>query len=154
MKICKLRKTKRREKAGSVWPYRLRGGADNEDSNHQSFAQSMKNLEESISPMVMKAIENAKFHGIQLHHGVQNQANGDCLFESVLDSINTRICFDESYEGTPAYWRDIWMSRTEDIGFDDWNLGGLSLEEWKAGFQKLRQSGTYELELGIWCQQE
>ena len=92
--------------------------------------------------MVTKAIGNAAFHGIDLHHGVKNLANGDCLFESILDSINTRDCFKESFDGTPAYWRQIWMSNIEDIAFDDWN-GGLSPEEWKSGFETLKLSGTY-----------
>ena len=39
------------------------------------------------------------------------------------------------------------MSKIEDIAFDDWN-GGLSPEEWKAGFERLKLSGTYELALG------
>ena len=97
--------------------------------------------------MVTKAIGNAAFHGIDLHHGVKNLANGDCLFESIVDSINTRDCFKESFDGTPAHWRNIWMSNIEEIAFDEWN-GGLSPEEWKAGFETLKQSGTYELVLG------
>jgi hypothetical protein len=84
---------KKPPKEDDIRPYRLRGGADKEDTNHLKYAQALKNLEESISPMVTKAIENAAFHGIDLHHGVKNLANGDCLFESILDSINTRDCF-------------------------------------------------------------
>ena len=39
------------------------------------------------------------------------------------------------------------MSNIEEIAFDERN-GGLSSEEWKAGFEALKQSGTYELVLG------
>ena len=86
-----------------IWPYRLRGGADRQDTNEVTIEKSLLNLEESISPMIKKAIQNAHFHGIHLRQGVKNLANGDCAFESVLDSINTRACFGETYEGTPAY---------------------------------------------------
>jgi hypothetical protein len=129
-----------------IWPYRLRGGADKQATNEVNIEQSLLNLEESISPMVSRAIQNAEIHGIHLHHGVRNLANGDCAFETVLDSISTQTCFGETFEGTPAYWRNIWMTEIEKIAFNDWN-GGMSIEEWKAGFEVLKRSGTYELAL-------
>ena len=97
--------------------------------------------------MVKKAIKNAEAHGINLYHGVGNLANGDCAFESIIDSISTRPCFGETYDGTPAYWRKVWMSEIEKIAFEEWN-GGLSLQEWRAGFEVLKQPGTYEFTLG------
>ena len=131
-----------------IWPYRwLRGGADRQDANEVTIEQSLLNLEESIAPMINKAIQNAQFHGIHLRQGVKNLANGDCAFETVLDSINTQTCFAETFPGTPAYWRNIWMSEIETIAYQGWN-GGLTLEEWKHGFDILKQSGTYELTLG------
>ena len=131
-----------------IWPYRrLRGGADRQDANEVTIEQSLLNLEESIAPMINKAIQNAQFHGIHLRQGVKNLANGDCAFETVLDSINTQTCFAETFPGTPAYWRNIWMSEIETIAYQGWN-GGLTLEEWKHGFDMLKQSGTYELTLG------
>ena len=135
--MCRFRKV-----YSSIWPYRLRGGADEE-----SIGQTLKNLEESTSPIVKKAIANGKFHGINLYQGVRNLANGDCAFESVIDSINTRSCYEDSFDGTPEYWRHIWMSEIEQIGFKKWN-GGMSLQEWKAGFEMLKQPGTYECTLG------
>ena len=94
--------------------------ADNEDTNLLNIVESLENKEESITPiMVTKAIENAAFHGIHLSHGVKNLDNGDCLFESIIDSINTRDCFQESFDGTPAHWRNIWMSNIEEIAFDE-----------------------------------
>ena len=80
---------KKLKKVNPVWPYRLRGGADHEDSDILRIAQALKNLDESISPMVAKAIENAVFHGIHLRQGIKNIAKGDCIFESVIDSVNT-----------------------------------------------------------------
>ena len=130
-----------------IWPYRLRAGADRQDTNEVTIEKSLLDLEESISPMIKKAIQNAHFHGIQLRQGVTNLANGDCAFESVLDGINTRACFGETYEGTPAYWRNVWMSKVEKIAFHEWN-NGMSIQEWKDSFEVLKQAGTYEVALG------
>ena len=130
-----------------IWPYRLRGGADRNLINEDNIEQSLLNIEESISPMVKTAIQNAEIHGIHLKHGVRNLANGDCAFETVLDSINTRTCFGETFDGTPAHWRKIWMSEIEKVAFSEWNMG-MSLEEWTANFEVLKQSGTYEFVLG------
>ena len=97
--------------------------------------------------MILQAIENAQFHGINLKHGVTNVVSGDCIFESVIDSINMQDCFEESLDGTPDLWRYEWMSETENIAFKEWN-GGLSVEDWKSQFRKLKQSGVYEQSLG------
>ena len=37
-----------------IWPYRLRGGADRQDTNEVTLEKSLLNLEESISPMIKK----------------------------------------------------------------------------------------------------
>ena len=74
-------------------------------------------------------------------------ANGNCAFESIIDSISTRTCFGETFEGTPDYWRNVWMTTIENIAFDEWH-GNLSLEEWKAEFEVLKRSGMYEVQLG------
>ena len=87
------------------------------------MAHSLGNIAESLAPMLEKAIQNAKFHGINLHPGVRNLANGDCAFETVIDSISTRPCFDEVYQGTPEYWRRVWVSEVEQVGYKDWNGG-------------------------------
>ena len=144
MRNCKLKKKNKRH---PFWPYRLSGGAGSDDDDQTSIEQHLKYLKESISPMIDKAIENAEFHGINLHHGVSNMANGNCAFESIIDSISTRTCFGETFEGTPDYWRNVWMKNIEDIAFDDWH-GNLSLDEWKAEFKLLRQPGMYEVKLG------
>jgi hypothetical protein len=97
--------------------------------------------------MVNMAISCAKSHGINVHRGVVNMGNGNCAFETMIDSINTRTCFEETFDGSPGYWRKVWMTEVEKIAFDSFN-GGLSRAEWKEGWEKLKQSGTYEYELG------
>ena len=60
--------------------------------------------------MVRKGISCAASHGIKVHHGIPNLANGNCAFESVIDGISRRNCFQESYDGCVDYWRKKWMS--------------------------------------------
>ena len=112
---------------------RLRGGA--------------KENNENSTPMIERGIANAKFHGVNLHPGVRNLANGDCAFESIIDSINIRSCFDEVLNETPAYWRKKWMSEVQSLGFENWSLG-LTRQEWDTGWELLKESGAYEYNLG------
>ena len=144
MKICKLKMQSRKQ---SFWPFRLTGGGGYGNDDQISIEQYLENLKDSTSPMINRAMENAEFHGIHLHHGVSNMANGNCAFESIIDSISTRTCFRESFDGTPDYWRNVWMTTIENIAFEDWH-GNMSLEEWEAEFKLLKQSGTYEVSLG------
>ena len=90
--LCKLKKAKRtyRESSSKYWPVRLRGGANSEQT-----------------VIIERAVLNAEAHGIKIHAGPQNLANGNCVFESIIDSINTRASFLEKIEGTPDHWRNI-----------------------------------------------
>ena len=97
--------------------------------------------------MISRAIANASSHGINLHGGVKNLANGNCAFESIIDSINTRPEFQEVLDGNPDFWRKKWMTHVEAIGFDNWN-GGLSKREWIKGWKVLKMPGVYEHKLG------
>ena len=115
-----------------IWPIRLRGGAK---------------VDESLEDMKKRAINNASFHGISIHPGVENLGNGNCAFETVLDSINTRQCFNDKFEGAPNYWRNIWMTEVEKIAMNDWK-GSLSEAEWHEGWSILKKPGTYEHRLG------
>ena len=126
---CRL--NKRRNNVRSTLLPRLRGGANFDTENL----------------IIKRAIENAKAHGINVHAGVRNLGNGNCLFESVIDSINTRTVFQESIEETPDTCRSIWMQEVEDIAYDEWN-SGLTKKEWADGWLALKNSRVYECRLG------
>ena len=128
---CKFSLKKRKKSAAKVWPYRLKGGAGDQES----------------SSIIERAIINAKGHNINFHAGVRNLANGNCAFETIIDSINTRKCFKETLDGTPDEWRYLWMTKVENVAYDKWN-NGLTKVEWQAGWATLKKSGTYEYELG------
>ena len=99
-----------------------------------------------MDSMIEIAIQNAKYHGIDLILGTRNPAQGDCIFESVIDNINLRNCFKEKLSEDPSYWRHVWLNEIETIGFDYWNLGRTK-EEWKTEFNLLKQPGVYEMPL-------
>ena len=130
----------------NFWPYRLRGGMD-EGQKIANIAKSLQTVKESNLPMIERAIANAASHGINLYPGVRNLANGNCAFESIIDSINTRSCFGETLDQSPNYYRAMWMGEVEKIAYQEWN-GGLSKQEWKSNWEVLKQPGMYELELG------
>ena len=142
MKICKLKHESKRNKrkivsnsrVESSWPPRLRGGSDNEEGKSSS--------------MVNVAIQNAAGHGINLHQGVPNLANGDCMFESVADNISTRSCFGEVWNGTPAHNRKIWLDEAEDLVLQFTGGLGRSEEQFRKDWAVLKASKTYEYELG------
>ena len=92
---------------------------------------------ENTKLILEKAVLNAKAHGINLHAGVENLANGNCAFETVIDSINTRVSFEESLGGTPHYWRQIWMTEVETVAFDNWNRG-LTKDQWPEAWDSLK----------------
>ena len=133
----------------NFWPYRLRGGADSNsvDTHKVREEDYLSSLHKSSSMMVDKAIENAKYHNINLYHGVPNMAGGNCAFESIIDNISTRQCFAETFDGTPDYWRFVWMSEVENIAYKNWH-GTMSPERWKAEFKILKETRAYEMELG------
>ena len=105
---------------------RLRGGADTVEDG-------------SFDNMKDRAMLNARFHGVSMHPGVENLGNGNCAFETVLDSINTRECFPDKFEGPPDYWRRLWMTEVEKVAFNDWR-GNMSKAEWKDGWKVLKES--------------
>ena len=97
--------------------------------------------------MINETIKIAKDHDIYLHHGMANEAMGDCAFESCLDSVNFLDYFTENYGGSVQFYRWKWMSEVERIGFNSWNLG-LTKSEWTTGWDYLKQPMKYEHALG------
>ena len=102
-------------------------------------------LSESCKPMVDIAISNAKFHGIDLHHGVPNLSNGDCAIEAVSDNISTRQEFHEVYNGDAQFHRRQWMEEAEELVL---SYSGMPEEVFREQWNILKQSGNYEYDLG------
>ena len=97
--------------------------------------------------MIEKAIANARAHNINVHTVSKTAGDGNCIFESVLNNINLRESFLESYDGTADHWRNVWMTEVEGRAYANWNCG-LSEEEWLEEFHRLKSSRIYECMLG------
>ena len=67
---------------------------------------SKRGLAESV---ISTAIKNAFWHGINLHLGTPNNADGNCIFESVADNISSRSCFGGTIIGTADNQRKMWL---------------------------------------------
>ena len=126
MSKCKWSRMNVRMRSTEIMPFRVRGGA----------------LTDPDSPIIKKAVENAKAHGINVHVGVLNLGNGNCILESIIDSINTRKCFQEAIDGTPDDLRKIWLDEVETIAFEGWN-SGLTRDEWEKDWSVLKSSKAY-----------
>ena len=125
---CKFKKKKRNRKL--FFPIRLRGGANNEGCS-----------------MIEKAIANAKAHDINVNAGDRTPGDGNCIFESVLNNINTRDNFSETFDGTADHWRYIWMTEVQNKAYSNWH-GELTEERWLEQWHVLKNSRTYECNLG------
>ena len=99
----------------------------------------------SIQSMVHVAIENARFHGINLHRGVENLADGDCIIEAIKDNISTRHSFHEYFEETAAFYRKQWLNEAEDLVL---RYSGIPEKKFRTEWNVLKQPKTYEFELG------
>ena len=91
----------------------LRGGSNNGNRNSLS--------------MVVTSIKNAATHGINLQHGAPNRADGDCIFESVMDNVSSRSCFEEVLHGQSEHYRKKWLGEAEEAVFRF--TGGLGRPE-------------------------
>ena len=102
---------------------------------------------EEQSSMMSLAIENAKKHGIDLLPGVLNRADGNCTFDAVINNINHRSCFPEKLTLPSSTYRQIWVTELESESTNFPSLGaGYTAEERKENWNKLKQSGIYEVD--------
>lgn len=58
--------------------------------------------------------KNAKHPGINLLADAPNAARGDCLFESVSQNINKRLCFEEKVSNNIDDNRTLWVTELEE----------------------------------------
>ena len=127
--ICKWKKERKTSQSTLI---RFRGGADRVNYSDRS--------------MIEEAVVIAGKHGINVHCS-PNSADGNCIFESVIDSLNRRRCFQETLSESPDYYRRMWLQVAEDIGYSHWNLG-KTVAEWRKEWSILKNSRSYEYDLG------
>ena len=142
-KFCKLtlsRQNKLKEKKKEKFPnknfkkiLRMRGGA--------------RTIEEVMLPLVAKALESARKHGIALTQGTLNAADGNCSFDAVINNINDRACFLDKLDLPSYVYRQVWITELEMETVNFPNLGaGYTQEEKRENWNKLKQSGIYDVD--------
>ena len=96
------------------------------------------------------AIYVAKQYGIKLGPGgkeVWNKADGNCLYESIMDNINSRECFSEELDDVPQQYRMVWnMEGLKKIKMSEIYPGDYPEEEWEQAFEVLQTTSTYDLD--------
>ena len=118
----------------------------------RSFLQEMNQSAESdISTlldnekklMISRAITSGKKDEINLEHGSSNPGTGDCAFESIIQNINDRPCYQETFVKTINNYRNIWVTdmATRTVN-SPWNI--YSPHQWMEGWQQMLIPGTYE----------
>ena len=109
-------------------------------SSTAAIASLLKN-ERTI--MISRAIISAKKHGIKLIHGSSNPGTGDCAFESIIQNINNRPCFQVKFMMPVDYYRKIWVTDMANRTVDSpWNI--LSHQQWMQGWKEMLTPGAYE----------
>ena len=117
-------------------PVPCRGGAKNEKD------------------VFVKSIDIAKKHGISLSADKSNPGKGDCLFESIIDNVNHRDCFQESLEDNVDCYRELWVTELEEMyklkevypGFGGKSISDETLSEWTAAWVQQKNPGEYNVD--------
>ena len=101
-----------------------------------------------------QTIRIAATHGIALRPDVPNSANGDCLFDSIIDNINHRPVFQQSLGDSVQAYRELWVTELEEQfklteifpGYGDQNVSDETLGEWTAAWTEQKNPGQYNVD--------
>ena len=113
---------------------RQRGGSLSE----RDFAESV----------ISTALKNASWHGINLYLGTPNNADGNCIFESIADNISSRPCFGQIINGTGDDLRKKWLNETEDLVWAFTGGLGNSEDAFRKEWGLLKTTKSYECIFG------
>ena len=79
--------------------------------------------------------------------GILNEADGNCAFDAVINNINNRTCFNEKLSLPSQLYRQVWVTELETESSKYPTLGaGYSDEEKEENWNRLKQSGVYEID--------
>ena len=100
-------------------------------------------------------IKVAKTHGIQLAADTPNAAQGNCLFDSVVDNINHRPdCFPEKLKDGVDCYRELWVTELEENykttphypGYGGNPISDEVKGEWTAAWTQQMNPGEYNVD--------
>jgi hypothetical protein len=91
-------------------------------------------------------IENARRHGIIVLADKPNKAEGDCLFESVIDNINHRACFSDKLNEPVQHYREKWVSEMQqEFQKTDHFPGKEDIVRWNSAWDRQKKSNEYNV---------
>ena len=100
-------------------------------------------LKKETDIMVQRAIASARKHGINLKHGRPNPGMGDCAFEAVIQNNNDRAYFQDKYEMSVTWYRQIWATDMKNRARDSpYNI--FTDQQWQDGWADMMIPGIYE----------
>ena len=88
-------------------------------------------------------------HGITLEVGRRNKAQGDCLLESVIYSVNDRKCFIEKLNSDVQSYRERWCHemKNNEVAEKAWCQSDAKVGDWSSGWEKMAQAGEWNVDL-------
>ena len=93
------------------------GNIANAEFNREGNGQILKGggKNDNLSKIFIETIDIAKNHGINLKPDEPNAAQGDCLFDSIIDNVNHRPdCFPEKFKDDVDTYRVLWVTELEE----------------------------------------
>ena len=85
---------------------------------------------------------------MSLRAGTPNNADGNCLYESIKDNVNLRDCFTEDFDDKPENYRKIWLEEGEEkIKQQEIYYPYIySEKEWENAWKTLQTTNQYDIE--------
>ena len=93
--------------------------------------------------MLQKAILSGSRHGLGLKAGKLNAANGDCLYQAIINNIENRQCYTNKIKESGKDLRTRCITKAQqEAHLIPCIKTDTTISEWN----KLKQPGTYETE--------
>ena len=122
----------------------------NRDIKSPEFIYRINSKRKSVNELLKRAISNAARHGLSLKPGTLNNADGECLWESLMYNITQRPCIKHNTMKTPRELKQISITKAQ----KDTELKKLpfipettTVEQWS----NIRKDRVYETDLGDFC---
>ena len=95
---------------------------------------------------IVKAINSAKKHGINLLPGPPIRGDGNCAFASVLANVNSRVCFEDKLTESVNHYRFKWVTEFEtEVEHNRSELASeIPAEERRKKWDDLKRNGIWD----------
>ena len=94
--------------------------------------------------LLQQAISSAYRHGLVVNAGILNAANGNCLFDAILDNIKGRACYKTKLKGSSKLLRIRSITKAQQ---EKDLLTFIRTDTTEAEWDTLKKDRVYETEL-------